>query len=910
MNTDHHAELYGKLRAAILARHFAIGRYFRTNLFLESTILGTVPIEQLARLSPDAQEVERWKILDAGRGPDNPHLYGSQLMTCLAVEYLLGRTDARTIIKLALQTLASLYKSTKPHFQGYVLRFDAVTNGSWKVRRENDRPVPLYSRDFPIGADGRYIYSTPLNDPRYVRPVQHNYEPPDRYAMKWLCRAAEASMDEHVGLILSYFVLYHLVNDVEIRAEVRRQAANLADYLAEHGYLLVRPAGGLSGHAVFIEYAALRAFSRITGQDFPSRVDFVDALKKADVWRCVEAPFVAATVGGATLGVILAALQGLFMLSVGVPPQTVLDSLGPTVNGTVEAARALALSSVPSCFDVWALPYAQEFAAAYLMKLVEPGPRFGLWLQGMQGLGQGSATGFPPFLGLTALDDTSAGIGSGYLAWLQARRSSGLDQTRRRASDSLFASAVAVVLGAGPAEEQTLAAKLQQAHDEFHGPLATRWFGDRSYWTGQDLLPLRSAPEGPAEDALLAVDYMSALALAWLHVRRQAERGTPVTTPGFPRLPDPALWPNASVPSSVIAAVQAGGSGAPVLPLGAIQSGRLVQDGQGANLFLDPVPRSPEPAPILPPVGTILKEKTVVVPESGGDVAVREVDGDPSTAIIVRNGESVAIDAVSGDIWAGVFLTGRNGPNGWDDRIEYDTKFPYHGFPDAHPYCLLAKFKNYVFVGSRGLASTRYFVDPEIDPNAECPLVLRVNDDAPGNGNGAFQCRVRVWKIPDNGAQPVLVEVPTSMVAGRTYEAAVTMHNTGYSGWTVGGAAPYRLGAHNPTDNTTWRPDARVSLPADVPSNQRVTFRFTVTAPSAPGTYSFQWRMVQEWREWFGEPTRNVAVSVLSATDDLRNQVRLRAYQIWERGGRRIGNDWSDWFAARSELGVPPTLYL
>jgi len=45
---------------------------------------------------------------------------------------------------------------------------------------------------------------------------------------------------------------------------------------------------------------------------------------------------------------------------------------------------------------------------------------------------------------------------------------------------------------------------------------------------------------------------------------------------------------------------------------------------------------------------------------------------------------------------------------------------------------------------------------------------------------------------------------------------------------------------------------------------QSKTFTWTVTAPSSPGTYNFQWRMVQEFVQWFGATTPNVAVTVTS----------------------------------------------
>ncbi len=110
-----------------------------------------------------------------------------------------------------------------------------------------------------------------------------------------------------------------------------------------------------------------------------------------------------------------------------------------------------------------------------------------------------------------------------------------------------------------------------------------------------------------------------------------------------------------------------------------------------------------------------------------------------------------------------------------------------------------------------------------------------------------------------NGAAFVSQSVPTTMTAGQTYSVSVTMKNTGTSFWTS--IANYRLGAYNPQDNTTWGMN-RVALPGKVFPGNSVTFSFNVTAPSTPGTYNFQWNMVQDGVEWFGTPTDNVAITV------------------------------------------------
>lgn len=100
---------------------------------------------------------------------------------------------------------------------------------------------------------------------------------------------------------------------------------------------------------------------------------------------------------------------------------------------------------------------------------------------------------------------------------------------------------------------------------------------------------------------------------------------------------------------------------------------------------------------------------------------------------------------------------------------------------------------------------------------------------------------------------------PSSMLAGRTYNVSVVMRNTGTTTWT--GAAGYALGSQNQPDNTTWGL-SRVMLPASVAPGAEVAFNFTVTAPSTPGTYNFQWRMLRGSASWFGSSTTNLSVTV------------------------------------------------
>lgn len=118
-------------------------------------------------------------------------------------------------------------------------------------------------------------------------------------------------------------------------------------------------------------------------------------------------------------------------------------------------------------------------------------------------------------------------------------------------------------------------------------------------------------------------------------------------------------------------------------------------------------------------------------------------------------------------------------------------------------------------------------------------------------------------ELETKDSQFISQSVPTTMVAGQSYSVSLTVKNTGTMSWSPIGAScnAYRLGAVNPYDNTTWGL-SRAELPSTVAPGAQVTVSFTVTAPSIPGTYNFQRRMVHECVEWFGPLSANVVVTV------------------------------------------------
>ena len=120
-------------------------------------------------------------------------------------------------------------------------------------------------------------------------------------------------------------------------------------------------------------------------------------------------------------------------------------------------------------------------------------------------------------------------------------------------------------------------------------------------------------------------------------------------------------------------------------------------------------------------------DRTFSVPEN-----VYYVD----TGIDLQPGDGVEIDG-SGTINSGVIFSGDNGPDGWGPgRFGAGTPAP-----NAPVYSLVAQ------VGGT-LAGPAFYVGPHFEGEniGTGRLLLRINDEAPGNGRGAFTARVRVYR--------------------------------------------------------------------------------------------------------------------------------------------------------------------
>ena len=107
-----------------------------------------------------------------------------------------------------------------------------------------------------------------------------------------------------------------------------------------------------------------------------------------------------------------------------------------------------------------------------------------------------------------------------------------------------------------------------------------------------------------------------------------------------------------------------------------------------------------------------------------------------------------------------------------------------------------------------------------------------------------------------NDAEVVNHTLPASMTCGQSYQATVTMRNTGTTTWVRDGEFGYKLGMNGDGDPFH---SGRIRLPhgTRVVPGQSHTFTISMTAPEDPGSYLSDWRMFLHVQgpgdEWFGE---------------------------------------------------------
>jgi hypothetical protein len=167
---------------------------------------------------------------------------------------------------------------------------------------------------------------------------------------------------------------------------------------------------------------------------------------------------------------------------------------------------------------------------------------------------------------------------------------------------------------------------------------------------------------------------------------------------------------------------------------------------------------------------------------------------------------------------------------------------------------------------------------------------------------GAFTPNFAI-QVGASGDQAYFVSqaMPVSMNVGQAESVSVTMANTGNTTWT--NAAAYKLGTQNPQDNLTWGLGRAFLGSATVAPGQQFTFTFTITAPTSPGTYNLEFRMLREGFAWFGDYTPNVAVAVgAPCVETDLTAYFVPSYSGWQTAKRDwVGSDGSSnterWFS-------------
>jgi SM-20-related protein len=130
-------------------------------------------------------------------------------------------------------------------------------------------------------------------------------------------------------------------------------------------------------------------------------------------------------------------------------------------------------------------------------------------------------------------------------------------------------------------------------------------------------------------------------------------------------------------------------------------------------------------------------------------------------------------------------------------------------------------------------------------------------------------------------AEIVVEGVSPTMFAGISYPVSVTIRNTGSVPFDPVGPQEYayRLGVRDRGGEMAWGP-ARLELPAPLPPGETVTLPVTLIAPSTPGVYDVEWRMVLEKVAWFGSPSDPLRIEVTPPDADILSHEVPRAMVV------------------------------
>ena len=140
-------------------------------------------------------------------------------------------------------------------------------------------------------------------------------------------------------------------------------------------------------------------------------------------------------------------------------------------------------------------------------------------------------------------------------------------------------------------------------------------------------------------------------------------------------------------------------------------------------------------------------------------ISVPEGASQVTTTTYLTPGRSVFV-AGSGSIWAGVWATEANGPQGWSSIA--GAGYPQ---PSARVYSLLARVNGaWTYVGAGATVTNSGTTTQRIQ--------FRVNDNSPGNGSGAFTASYTTCEMSDKPASQYSVNSLVARHSGKCLDVA------------------------------------------------------------------------------------------------------------------------------------------
>ena len=189
-------------------------------------------------------------------------------------------------------------------------------------------------------------------------------------------------------------------------------------------------------------------------------------------------------------------------------------------------------------------------------------------------------------------------------------------------------------------------------------------------------------------------------------------------------------------------------------------------------------------------------------------------------------------------------------------RYDYSLRT---GIPDRQQ---VNSYEKFYYSREWGWIQWEYYQDDDLQKN---PPTLRkrfrcnrraLRKLAPNLANTCNRARFVEMEID---ARPVPALLP--LTPGERRVVNLTLQNTGGSAWRSEADVQFRLGRVGDGPPEGQRVDL---LPSEeiLPGASR-RFAVSLAAPAAPGSYVFQWRMLVEGAEWFGDATPPLRVEVV-----------------------------------------------